>query len=85
MTLAKVTSLPSLMIFAWILSEAKPLINVSLSILFHVAPSGYYASFTNLRALVWKSYNFMEPWKSLLSSTTVMRVLDLGAICSLKS
>ena len=27
----------------------------------------------------------MEPWKSLLSSTIVIRALDLGAICSSKS
>ena len=38
---------------------------VSLSTLFHVSPSGYSTSLTNLRALVWKSSRLMEPWKSL--------------------
>ena len=63
--LASVTSLPSLTIFVQILSEAKPLIMVSLSILFHVSPSGYSPSFTSRRALVWKSYRLMDTWKSL--------------------
>ena len=49
MTFGKFTSLPSLMIFAWILSETKPLIIVSLSTLFHVSPSGYSASLINLK------------------------------------
>ena len=61
MTLASVTLLPSLMIFAQILSEAKALIMISLSILFHVSPSGYSPSFTSQGALVWKSSRLMEP------------------------
>ena len=76
MTQASVTSLPSLITFAQILSEAIPLINMSLSTLSQVSPSGYSASFTNHRALVWKSSKLMEPWKSLLSSSTAIRVFD---------
>ena len=56
-----------------------------LSFLFHVSPSGYSASFTSLRAFVWKSSRLMGAWKSLLTSTTAMRAFDLGAICSSKS
>ena len=76
MTLGKVTSLPFLMIFVWILSGAKALIIVSLNTLFCVSPSGYSAFLTNLRALVWKSSRLMEPWNSLLSSTTAIKAFD---------
>ena len=85
MNLGKVTSLPSLMIFVWILSEAKPLIIVSLSTMFHVFPSRYSASLTNLRAFMWQPSRLMEPWNSLLSSTNAIKAFDLGAMCSSKS
>ena len=55
MTLVGVTSLPSLMILALILSEAKPLMIVSWSTPFHIAPSGYSASFNSLSSLVHES------------------------------
>ena len=55
------------MIFVQILSEVRPLIIVSLSILFWVSPSGYSPSLTSLRDLVWKSSRLMEPWNSFLS------------------
>ena len=85
MTLASVTSLPSLITFAQMLSEAKPLIMVSLSTLFCESPSGYSASLTNLRALVWNSSRLMEPWNSLLNSTIAVKVFNLGEMCSSNS
>ena len=63
MTLVSVTSLPSLMTLALILSEAKPMMIVSQSTLFHIAPSGYSASFTNLSAFdvkVLQTQRFLE-------------------------
>ena len=73
-----VTFLPSLIIFAQILSKAIPLISVSLSMQSSVSPSGYSASFTKHGALVWKYSKLMEPWNSCLSLTTAIKVLRFG-------
>ena len=84
-TLASVTSSPSFITLAQILSDAMPLIIVSRSTRLRMSPSGYLASFTNCNALVWKSSKLSVPWNSLFSSTIAMRALDFGEICSSNS
>ena len=65
------------MIFPHTTSLEIPAMSVSHTIL-SLYPAGYSASSTKSVALVTNLSNVMEPWNNLLSSTTAIRLFDLG-------
>ena len=92
MTLGKVTSLPFLIIFAKILSEAKPLMIVSLSTDYSVpqysvlcAPLCILCLFDQSKSFGMEVFQTHGTLESLLSSTTAIKAFDLDAMCSSKS
>ena len=76
MTHASVTSFPSLITLARILSEPKPLIIVSLSTLFWMSSLWVLSFSDESKSFGVESSKLMSPRNSLFSSTIMIKALD---------